>query len=147
MQPLARGPTAILSIYISGACSRHPFGAIAITAIAPGCPLATRLVPSTGSTAISTAGPPAPTSSPMYSIGASSISPSPITTVPLIFTVSNILRMASTASWSAPFLSPLPTLRPQAIAAASVTRTNSMESSLFIIHITPCGKFRHLFLL
>ncbi|MPM60439.1 hypothetical protein SDC9_107290 [bioreactor metagenome] len=133
IQPLARGPTAILSMYISGACSRQPFGAMAITAIAPGCPLATKFVPSTGSTAISTSGPPQPTFSPIYSIGASSISPSPITTVPLILTVSNIFLMASTASWSAPFLSPRPTLWPQAMAAASVTRTNSIDNSLFII--------------
>ena len=53
MQPAAFGPTAILSMYISGACKRHPFGATATTAKAPGSPLATNFVPSRGSTAIS----------------------------------------------------------------------------------------------
>ena len=47
-------------------------------------PLLISVVPSTGSTATSTAGPvPSPTSSPLYSIGALSFSPSPITTTPL----------------------------------------------------------------
>ena len=40
---------------------------------------------------MSIGGPPAPTFSPIYSIGASSISPSPITTVPSMATVSNAL--------------------------------------------------------
>ena len=48
-------------------------------------------MPSSGSTATSTAGPlPSPTSSPLKSIGASSFSPSPITTLPRIRTVSRI---------------------------------------------------------
>ena len=44
-------------MYVSGALKRFPFSAIAITAIAPGKLLAAKLVPSTGSTAISKLGP------------------------------------------------------------------------------------------
>ena len=89
-------------------------------------PLAASVVPSIGSTATSHAGPsPSPTSSPLNSIGAWSFSPSPITTVPRMPTVEISTRMAFTATPSAPFLSPLPTHRPAAIAAASVTRTSS----------------------
>ena len=56
-----------------------------MVAIAPGIFLAQSVVPSSGSTAISTFGPCCvPTFSPMNSIGASSRSPSPITTVPSI---------------------------------------------------------------
>src|SRR5689334_12151461 len=89
-------------------------------------PLASSRVPSSGSTATSTSGPwPLPTRSPLNSIGASSFSPSPITTIPSISTVSSISRIASTAAWSAASLSPRPTKRPAAIAAASVTRTSS----------------------
>src|SRR5579885_59482 len=40
-------------------------------------------------------------------------------------TVSSIARIASTAAWSAAFLSPRPIQRPAPIAAASVTRTSS----------------------
>ena len=48
-------------------------------------PLLISVVPSIGSTATSTSGPlPSPTCSPLKSIGASSFSPSPITTVPRI---------------------------------------------------------------
>src|SRR3954463_10845815 len=97
-----------------------------MTAIAFGCPSAVRRVPSSGSTATSTAGPwPSPTSSPLKSIGASSFSPSPMTTTPFIDTVDTSRRMALTAAASAPFLSPRPTQRPAAMAAASVTRTSS----------------------
>src|SRR5258707_5284677 len=56
-----------------------------MVAIAPGIPLAQRVVPSSGSTAISTFGPLLlPTFSPMKSIGALSRSPSPIAMVPSI---------------------------------------------------------------
>src|SRR5438477_563702 len=56
-----------------------------MVAIAPGMALAHSVVPSSGSTAMSTCGPALmPTFSPMNSIGASSRSPSPITTVPSI---------------------------------------------------------------
>src|SRR5205823_2296014 len=48
-----------------------------------------------------------------------------MTTMPFIETVETSWRMALTAAWSAPFLSPRPTQRPAAIAAASVTRTSS----------------------
>ena len=68
-------------------------------------PSAVSRVPSSGSTATSTAGPcPLPTSSPLKSIGASSFSPSPITTTPSIATVSSTARIASTAAWSAALL-------------------------------------------
>src|SRR4051794_4860402 len=58
-------------------------------------------------------------------IGAWSFSPSPMTTTPFMLTVPIKARMASTAAPSPPFLSPRPTHRPAAIAAASVTRTSS----------------------
>src|SRR3954466_16345281 len=104
-----------------------PRSATAITAIAFGIPLAISVVPSTGSTATSQSGPsPLPTSSPLNSIGASSFSPSPITTTPRIDTVETSWRIASTAAPSPPILSPRPTQRPAAIAAASVTRTSSI---------------------
>ena len=69
---------------------------------------------------------PSPISSPLKSIGASSFSPSPITTTPSIETVLRTRRMASTAAPSAAFLSPRPIQRPAASAAASVPRTSSM---------------------
>ncbi len=72
---------------------------MAIVAIEPGMFLAHSTVPSSGSTAISTLGPfLLPTFSPMNSIGASSISPSPITTVPSIGSLLSSRRMASTAA-------------------------------------------------
>src|SRR2546423_6476981 len=64
-------------------------------------------------------------SSPLKSIGASSFSPSPITTRPSIETVSSIVRIASTAAWSALSFSPRPIQRAAPSAAASVTRTSS----------------------
>src|SRR5690242_7475204 len=97
-----------------------------MTATAFGMPLAIRVVPSIGSTATSHNGPvPSPTSSPLYSMGALSFSPSPMTTTPRIDTVPMSCRIALTAAPSPPFLSPRPTQRPAAIAAASVTRTSS----------------------
>ncbi len=79
-----------------------------------------------GSTATSTSGPvPSPMCSPLNSIGASSFSPSPITTTPCMETDCTSERIALTAAPSAPFLSPNPTQRAAAIAAASVTRTSS----------------------
>ena len=89
-------------------------------------PLAVRVVPSMGSTATSHSGPvPSPTCSPLKSIGALSFSPSPMTTVPRMPMVEIITRIALTATPSASFLSPRPTQRPAAMAAASVTRTSS----------------------
>ena len=90
---------------------------------------AVRVVPSSGSSAISTAGPfPVPTSSPIYNIGASSRSPSPITTTPWISSRFNCSRMAFTAAWSAAFSSPRPMRSAEAIAAASDTRANPRDS-------------------
>src|SRR5688500_12300238 len=62
-------------------------------------------------------------------MGALSRSPSPMTIVPARSTSSNVLRIASTAAWSAALLSPRPMWRADAIAAASVTRTISSASS------------------
>ena len=62
-----------------------------------------------------------PTCSPMYSIGASSRSPSPMTMVPSISISSIASRMASVASRSASCRSPRPISRALAIAAVSVT--------------------------
>ena len=99
---------------------------MAMTASALDPPLAVMVVPSSGSSAISIFGPlPLPTFSPMNSIGASSRSPSPITTVPSIDMLLSAVRMASTAAWSAAFSSPRPIQRDAASAAASVTRTTS----------------------
>ena len=80
-------------------------------------PWATRLVPSSGSTAMSmttSSGPPVPTGSPIQSIGASSRSPSPMTMVPRISTSSIVARMASVAAWSASSLWPRPMWRADA---------------------------------
>src|SRR3546814_20038605 len=70
-----------------------------------------------------------PTFSPLYSIGAPSRSPSPITTVPSIYRVLNAARIASTAAASAAFSSPRPISFAAATAAASVTRTISSTST------------------
>ena len=103
-----------------------PRSLTAITARALPRPLAVSVVPSTGSTAMSVAGPePSPTNSPLNSMGASSFSPSPITTMPSMGTLWRVIRMASTAAPSAPSLSPRPIQREAAMAAASVTRTMS----------------------
>src|SRR6266481_323735 len=97
-----------------------------MVAIAPGMFLAQSVVPSSGSTAISTCGPALmPTFSPIYSIGASSRSPSPITTVPSIGNLLSSRRIASTAAWSAAFSLPWPRNRAADTAARSVTRTIS----------------------
>jgi hypothetical protein len=58
-------------------------------------------------------------------MGASSRSPSPITTVPSMASELSEVRMASTAAWSAIFSSPRPISLEAARAAASVTRTTS----------------------
>src|ERR1041385_3856087 len=103
-----------------------PRSASATTATAPGWPLAVRRVPSMGSTATSTSGSrPLPIASPKYSIGASSFSPSPMTTVPFMSTDPRAERMASTARWSASFSFPRPCSGAAASAAASVTRRSS----------------------
>ncbi len=96
----ASGPTAILSMYRAAPGSNiEPRSETAMTEIAFGMPSAVSRVPSRGSTATSTSGPePSPISSPLKSIGASSFSPSPITTTPRMATVSSITRIASTAA-------------------------------------------------
>src|SRR4051794_38506979 len=48
-----------------------------------------------------------------------------MTTTPSMLTVPSTSRIASTAAWSAPILSPRPTMRAAARAAASVVRTSS----------------------
>src|SRR5918995_1619008 len=104
----------------------EPRSASAITASALGIPSAHRRVPSRGSTAMSTSGGvPSPICSPLWSIGASSFSPSPITTTPSMWIVCRTACMPSTAAWSAASLSPRPIQRAQPRAAASVTRTSS----------------------
>ena len=103
-----------------------PRGDSAITDSALGIPRAVSVVPSSGSTAMSTSGAePSPIRSPLKSIGALSFSPSPITTVPSIVTLSSMWRIASTAAASAASLSPRPIMRAAPSAAASVTRTSS----------------------
>ena len=101
---------------------------MASVAIAPGMFLAHSIVPSSGSTAISTLAPfLLPTFSPMNSIGASSSSPSPITTVPSIGSLLSSRRIASTAAWSDALSLPWPRSRAAETAARSVTRTISID--------------------
>src|SRR3977135_15207 len=128
-------------MYRSGACSRPPFSDAASTAMAFGAPVAQRFVPSSGSTAMSISEkrtmprlliPLAltrPTFSPIYSIGASSRSPSPMTMVPSIGPVSRTARLASTATWSDLWRSPFPIVCAHAMAACSTTRRNSSDRS------------------
>ena len=52
--PVTIGPTMSFSRYVSGACMRPPGSAAASTAVALADPVATRFVPSSGSTAMST---------------------------------------------------------------------------------------------
>src|SRR5687768_13131078 len=104
-----------------------PRSARAMTEMALGRPSEVSVVPSMGSTAMSTLGSaPSPMCSPLKSMGASSFSPSPMTTIPSMEMVLSTSRMASTAAPSAASLSPRPIQRPAAMAAASVTRTSSM---------------------
>ena len=85
IMPLASGPTINFSIYMSGARRKVFLPPAASTEIALSWPSAVKRVPSIGSTAIETNSPiPEPTFSPIYNIGASSISPSPITISPSI---------------------------------------------------------------
>ena len=76
----------------------------------------------------------------MYSIGALSRSPSPMTIVPAISISSIAARMASVASRSASIRSPRPISRALAIAAASVTRTISSASSFSISAGSACAR-------
>src|SRR5436305_3748591 len=122
-----------------------------MTAIEPGMSLAQSVVPSSGSTAISTFGPVfVPTFSPMNSIGASSRSPSPMTIVPSIGRRLSSRRRASTAAWSAAFSSPRPRRRADDTAARSVTRTSSsvrMRSMIFSSWMTRSATLLSEFLL
>ena len=68
----------------------------------------------------------------MYSIGASSRSPSPMTIRPAKSISSIVRRIASVAAASAPSVSPRPMNRADSIAAASVTRIISSASSCSI---------------
>src|SRR5262245_32497859 len=126
---------------MSDALRRPPCCDAASTAMALEAPVAHRLVPSSGSTAMSTGVEPGPrpTFSPMKSMGASSRSPSPITMVPSMSTLSISLRMDSTATWSEYLRSPCPMVRAAAIAARSTTRTNSRgRSSRCMAGWLPC---------
>ncbi|CJN29986.1 Uncharacterised protein [Streptococcus pneumoniae] len=146
MQPTASGPTAIFCIYMSGAFRSVPWSATAITVSAFQPPLAKMFVPSRGSTATSTRGPyPFPSFSPIYSIGASSISPSPITTVPFIGTVSKTSLIALVAASSASSFFPRPIHLADANAAASVTRTNSIDKLLSISTRSPLTRNHYEF--
>src|SRR3989442_5859324 len=62
-------------------------------------------------------------------MGASSRSPSPITIVPSMSTLSISLRIDSTATWSEYLRSPWPMVRAAAMAALSTTLTNSRNRS------------------
>ena len=94
----------------------------AIVASAPGRPFAQKDVPSRGSTATSKSGPPSPrpTTSPLNSMGASSFSPSPMTTVPCPGACARMRRIASVAAPSAASWSCRPTHARQANAAPCV---------------------------
>ena len=118
---------------MSGADNKHFFSEITKTEKALGSPFAVNLVPSRGSTAISNSGPfNVPSFSPIYNIGASSISPSPITTVPFIFILFSSLLMGSTAPLSAAILSFLPINFEAPIAAFSVALINNFKNFLSI---------------
>ena len=68
----------------------------------------------------------------MYSMGALSISPSPITTVPSILILFNSLLIGSTAPLSAAILSFFPINFEAPIAAFSVTLINKFKNFLSI---------------
>ena len=107
---------------MSGALKKQLLFDIAITETALGLLSAASFVPSSGSTAISTLiSPPNPSFSPIYNIGASSISPSPITTSPSKGILFSSFLIESTAAWSAAFLSPLPMKLYELIEAKDVT--------------------------
>ena len=80
--------------------------------------------------------PPLPTFSPMNSIGASSRSPSPMTMVPSMSTVSMSLRMASTATWSEYFRSPWPMVR-AAGDGGVLHHPHELEKEVLAVHFAP----------
>ena len=88
-------------------------------------------MPSTGSTAISINGPfPVPSFSPIYNIGASSSSPSPITTSPLISNLLRFFLISSVAALSVNSLFFFPTCGNEDIAALEVILTRLFNNSL-----------------
>ena len=92
-------PIANFSIYISGAFKSLSFFPTAKTDKAFGRFFAVKFVPSKGSTAISNSSPDrVPTFSLIYSIGASSNSPSPITILPFISILFSSFLISSTAA-------------------------------------------------
>ena len=88
--PRARGPTAILRMYMSGSVTSEPGSPTAIIDIAPLPPRATMPRPSSGSSARSTCRPPSPTTVPCASEPSSS---PPITTRPSIGSSSSVRAM------------------------------------------------------
>ena len=128
MRPRARGPTAILRMYMSGSDGIDPRGAAAIIEIAFVPPRATTARPSSGSSARSYSSPPAPIDDPAASCSASSVPP--ITTWPLIGICSSARRAPENAASSAASLSARPSHRAPASAARSVTRANDLAEAL-----------------
>src|SRR6266542_315824 len=118
--PRARGPTAILRMYMSGRVGKESRSPTAIIDMAPFPPRATTPRPSSGSSARSTGGPPAPISSPTRS--GDSSSPAPITIRPWIGKPSSAARIPVVAASSAASWSARPSQRAPASAARSVTR-------------------------
>ena len=126
MRPRARGPTAILRMYMSGSSSSDPGGPTAIIDIAPLPPRATMPRPSSGSSARSTDSPPAP----MRRAGRELARPrrAPITIVPSIgSSVERRLHRPSSAASSAASWSSRPSQRAPASAARSVARAKSSQ--------------------
>src|SRR5471032_2918160 len=121
--PRARGPTAILRMYMSGSDGSDPRGEAAIIEIAFVPPRATTARPSSGSRARSYSSPPAPTNE--LTASCSSPSGAPITTWPLIGICSSAIRAAENAASSAASLSARPSQRAAASEARSVTRARS----------------------
>src|SRR6266540_856072 len=114
--PRARGPTASLRMYMSGRVGKESRSPTAIIDMAPFPPRATTPRPSSGSSARSTGGPPAPISSPTRSGDSSSAAP--ITIRPWIGKPSSAARIPVVAASS----SARPSQRAPASAARSVTR-------------------------
>ncbi len=120
IRPRARGPTAILRMYMSGRDGIDPRGPTAIIESALFPPRAVTARPSSGSTARSTSSPPAPISVPIASWSAPS--GAPITIRPLIGSASSAKRAPEKAASSAACWSARPSQRAPASAARSVTR-------------------------
>ena len=120
MRPRARGPTAILRMYMSGSVGIEPRGPTAIIESALLPPRAVTPRPSSGSSARSTSSPPVPISVPTASWSAPS--GAPITIRPLIGSDSSAKRAPEKAASSAASWSARPSQRAPASAARSVTR-------------------------